>query len=419
MTKSILDYYAILKISPHANHQEIKAQYRTLVKDIGLDALHGDLNFAKQHPDKTLITILKRKIEEATEISKLLNEAYGVLSNPGKRSQYDQEYFRNKPPIITPSVFSLDFGVLHPGESKTLSLIIANLGGPAGTIKFNWENGQPWVKYSSKQKNSGSQFPIEVLITVTARANLDGKQKTALQVIVDGQIKTVHVSYIGATTPAYIVVPKQPDLSKTAPNPVYINRESFSPPPEPKHEPVKPNTSPIPKSRVVLNKHLLTVGGLIFFGCIGLVFFGTIFGFAVQNTQAIQRPTQEAIQQEQRFIQNPPINISIVVKKCQGFDDPNSPPCYSYINTNAIVPSITEYWPDSTIYLVDTRVNGVDVICSPYDTNQLNGNGEINKFWCTTDRDDILPPNHSNMCFDFDIDPWHTSKIITICQDIK
>ena len=59
------DYYAVLNIDPNATTDDIKAQYRFLMQAF--------------HPDKfTGNSPLQKAIET--------NEAYGVLSNPAKRS---------------------------------------------------------------------------------------------------------------------------------------------------------------------------------------------------------------------------------------------------------------------------------------------------------------------------------------------
>jgi len=66
--KSDPDYYAILQVDPHAEPEVIQAAYRRLA--------------AKHHPDVN-------PSPEAMVRMKLLNAAYDVLSDPGKRQVYD------------------------------------------------------------------------------------------------------------------------------------------------------------------------------------------------------------------------------------------------------------------------------------------------------------------------------------------
>ena len=63
-----MDYYIILQVDPSADHEVIRAAYRSLA--------------AKYHPDID-------PSSEATERMKLLNAAYEVLSDPVKRMEHD------------------------------------------------------------------------------------------------------------------------------------------------------------------------------------------------------------------------------------------------------------------------------------------------------------------------------------------
>jgi DnaJ-class molecular chaperone len=61
-------YYEILEVDKKASQEDIKSAYRRLAK--------------LYHPDKN-------KLSEAEEMFKGIAEAYSVLSDPGKRKQYD------------------------------------------------------------------------------------------------------------------------------------------------------------------------------------------------------------------------------------------------------------------------------------------------------------------------------------------
>ncbi len=70
-----MNYYNLLNLPKSASHQQIKNSYKKLVKQYHPDLYVGDKEFAEQ------------KIKE-------INEAYSILSNAKKRSQYD-EYLKS------------------------------------------------------------------------------------------------------------------------------------------------------------------------------------------------------------------------------------------------------------------------------------------------------------------------------------
>lgn len=71
MSKKKVDYYQILEIDSSADLETVRNAYRNLAK--------------KYHPD-TCKTLSKKEAEERI---KLINEAYSMLSDPGKRENYD------------------------------------------------------------------------------------------------------------------------------------------------------------------------------------------------------------------------------------------------------------------------------------------------------------------------------------------
>ena len=77
-------YYVILKVAPWANAQDIRRAYRELSK--------------QYHPDTTALpeAIATLKFQQ-------LNEAYGTLSNPERRSRYDLEHGYSRFSVVQPS----------------------------------------------------------------------------------------------------------------------------------------------------------------------------------------------------------------------------------------------------------------------------------------------------------------------------
>lgn len=69
-----MNYYELLEISPNASDEVIKMAYKALVKKYHPDSYKGDLN-------------------EAQRIMAEINQAYEVLSDREKRTDYDERIF--------------------------------------------------------------------------------------------------------------------------------------------------------------------------------------------------------------------------------------------------------------------------------------------------------------------------------------
>jgi len=78
-TENILNYYEFLGVEPAAGPADIKQAYRDKLK--------------QWHPDKNM-----DRLAEAEETTKILNQAFYTLSDPGRRRQYDRvlRYTRGK-----------------------------------------------------------------------------------------------------------------------------------------------------------------------------------------------------------------------------------------------------------------------------------------------------------------------------------
>ena len=98
-------YYEILEVDKKASQEDIKSAYRRLAK--------------LYHPDKN-------KLPEAEEMFKGIAEAYSVLSDPGKRKQYDLD---NEPRNV----------LLRNKQEKMWQIIREQMQREARTNQMLWE----------------------------------------------------------------------------------------------------------------------------------------------------------------------------------------------------------------------------------------------------------------------------------------
>jgi len=114
-------YYEILEVDKKASQEDIKSAYRRLVM--------------LYHPDKN-------KLLEAEEMFKGIAEAYSILSDPGKRKQYDRD--------IEPR------NVLRRNkQEKMWQIIREQKQREARTIQILWEfQEQERIKYKEREKEA-------------------------------------------------------------------------------------------------------------------------------------------------------------------------------------------------------------------------------------------------------------------------
>ena len=114
-------YYEILEVDKKASQEDIKSAYRRLAK--------------LYHPDKN-------KLPEAEEMFKGIAEAYSVLSDPGKRKQYDLD---NEPRNV----------LLKRKQEKMRQIIREHKPKEARTNQMLWEfQEQERNKYKEREKEA-------------------------------------------------------------------------------------------------------------------------------------------------------------------------------------------------------------------------------------------------------------------------
>lgn len=141
------DYHSILDVAPDATFQEIKGQYKQLVRIY--------------HPDRFNDPEDKRYAEDKL---REIVEAYRVLEAAEKAASIDA------PPRPVVSQSLLDFGTLPHGARGKLSFQVGNLGGPPRRIDFLYSEQNSWFKVvKSRRTHADKPTPLEVQVQVKTR----------------------------------------------------------------------------------------------------------------------------------------------------------------------------------------------------------------------------------------------------------
>jgi hypothetical protein len=152
------DYYKILQVDPEAEPEVVTAAYRRLA--------------AKYHPDVN-------KAAGSEERMRDLNQAYAIIGDAGRRSDYDRQrtarprvtkatagrsgYYatRKTMPIVTVSPSILSFGSVPKGTTRILTLEISVTEGR--TLIGDLRVSDPWIRLStSRLFNSNTIVNVEI-----------------------------------------------------------------------------------------------------------------------------------------------------------------------------------------------------------------------------------------------------------------
>ncbi len=201
------DYYKVLQVDPAAEPEVIEGAYKRLAN--------------KYHPDKNPSPKATRKMQE-------INVAYDVLSDPGKRADYDRGRRVEKPnepdsavppePVVRPP--ELNFGSLEHGEVRTGQVVVDNRGGPPREANLSVSRDDGSLRISSiKEQSDDRPFPLVVQLTIDTRRLTPGRAYVnSLEVNLDGIIRKVRV---GATLEQEREPPPPPAPPPPSPRPPF------------------------------------------------------------------------------------------------------------------------------------------------------------------------------------------------------
>ncbi len=105
---NVENYYEFLEIHPKADSKEIRLAYLTKLKE--------------WHPDKNA-----HRIEEAEEVTKILNHVYYILNDPQRRKHYDRMLRFTKGKNFDEKINDTAFGEKLEKSSPIFKQILKNL----------------------------------------------------------------------------------------------------------------------------------------------------------------------------------------------------------------------------------------------------------------------------------------------------
>jgi DnaJ domain/WD40-like Beta Propeller Repeat len=172
---SMKRYYEALDIPQSATVDEIRAQYKQLVR--------------VYHPDRFADVEAKAQAEERF---KAINEAYRALTEVAE--QRGKQLSSPKPkPVVDRDL--LDFGVLQRGEKRTLAFQANNIGEPTVNVNYRFSSTAPWFKVAEIHPLQPDQpIPLIFKIETTLEELTDsGDYSGLIEINMDGQIAFVHL----------------------------------------------------------------------------------------------------------------------------------------------------------------------------------------------------------------------------------
>lgn len=179
------DYRRILEVSADATEEQIKAQYKRLVRIY--------------HPDRFANADDKLYVEQKLQE---INEAYRFLLHPAPNTFTTDHGAPVPQPIALPAI--LDFGELAWGKQQTLVFHVENSGGVAQSLHLEYSDIDGWFKVTKGRRLYPQQpFPMEFAVVVdTARLEVGKSYQGWIQVKMDNVATQVAL--------AVRVVAKQP-----------------------------------------------------------------------------------------------------------------------------------------------------------------------------------------------------------------
>jgi hypothetical protein len=169
-------YYEALEVPPGATPEQIKVQYKQLVR--------------VYHPDRFADPAAKAQAEERF---KIINEAYAALIK-GLEQQTVRLAGPRPKPVATTEV--LDFGMLRRGDKRIQTFQVDNIADPASNVTYRFSSNFPWFKIAEiSPVENDKPLPLLFKVETTLQEVEEVGDYTGLiEINMDGQMAFVRLA---------------------------------------------------------------------------------------------------------------------------------------------------------------------------------------------------------------------------------
>ncbi|OGD78452.1 hypothetical protein A2368_01615 [Candidatus Collierbacteria bacterium RIFOXYB1_FULL_49_13] len=235
---TFVDFYAILGVPSTASDIEIRNAYRTEAKKWHPTVWEHKLKEAKDSGDPGAIKAAEDGLKMCNDRFVEIQEAYTTLKDPVKREEYDLEYKKHHastgntpprtghtstrtsapptPPPLPPKIVidpaTIDFGRLTPGETRSITIMVHNLGGPVTQVELFWTHDLEGVTASALN----DAFPLRIRLDLDTSSLVDNHYQGHLVVQVEGINHPIEINF-QVETPRPMYTAPSPGATKPKP----------------------------------------------------------------------------------------------------------------------------------------------------------------------------------------------------------